>query len=130
MSPVVASGLFAITERTNLAMGLLHPNDFNAAKEMLLLLHRAGESLVESHRLSPFSNSLLRLKRQQGELTPHTALPTRARAWPARLASAVHRIQGAFTPQPVCYPLLLSGSTVGSAESALTHDVPHPEQPK
>ena len=31
----------------------------------LRLLGLAGESLVESHRLSPFADSLLRLKRQQ-----------------------------------------------------------------
>jgi hypothetical protein len=46
MSPVVLKGLEAITSRTNLATGLTHPNDMNAAKEMFLLLHKAGEILL------------------------------------------------------------------------------------
>lgn len=46
MSPVVKKGLQAITSRTNLSTGLTHPNDKNAAKEMFLLLHQAGEILL------------------------------------------------------------------------------------
>lgn len=55
MSPVVTKGLEAITARTNLSTGLTHPNDMNAAKEMFLLLHQAGEILlaneIESYAL-------------------------------------------------------------------------------
>jgi len=39
------------------------------AEHLNRLLGLAGESLVESHRLNPFADSLQRLKRQQGELT-------------------------------------------------------------
>ena len=46
MSPVVQKGLEAITARTNLNTGLTHPNDMNAAKEMFVLLHLAGEILL------------------------------------------------------------------------------------
>ena len=44
-SAVVARGLAAITRRTNLSTGLAHLSDRNAAKEMFLRLHRAGQSL-------------------------------------------------------------------------------------
>lgn len=46
MSPIVEKGLAAITSRTNLSTGLAHPNDMNAAKEMFVLLHSAGEVLL------------------------------------------------------------------------------------
>lgn len=46
MSPIVMKGLEAITSRTNLSTGLTHPNDMNAAKEMFVLLHKAGEVLL------------------------------------------------------------------------------------
>ena len=46
MSPIVQKGLAAITDRTNLSTGLTHPNDMNAAKEMFVLLHKAGEILL------------------------------------------------------------------------------------
>ncbi len=46
MSPIVLMGLHAITTRTNLSSGLSHPNDMNAAKEMFMLLHQAGEILL------------------------------------------------------------------------------------
>lgn len=39
------------------------------AEHLNRLLGLAGESLVESHRLNPFAESLLRLKHQQGDLT-------------------------------------------------------------
>ena len=45
MNSIVQKGLEAITARTNLDSGLSHPNDKNAAKEMFVLLHRAGEIL-------------------------------------------------------------------------------------
>lgn len=48
MSPVVEKGLEAITSRTNLSTGLTHPNDMNAAKEMFVLLHQAGEILLSA----------------------------------------------------------------------------------
>jgi hypothetical protein len=55
-SPVVLKGLEAITARTNLSNGLTHPNDMNAAKEMFVLLHQAGELLlhgeIESYAVS------------------------------------------------------------------------------
>lgn len=46
MSTLVEKGLEAITARTNLATGLAHPNDMNAAKEMFVLLHAEGEILL------------------------------------------------------------------------------------
>lgn len=46
MNSVVTKGLEAITSRTNLSTGLSHSNDMNAAKEMFLLLHEAGEILI------------------------------------------------------------------------------------
>ena len=45
-SPLVIKGLEAITARTNLATGLTHANDMNAAKAMFVLLRDAGEPLV------------------------------------------------------------------------------------
>ena len=45
MSPVVERALGVITDRTNLETGLTHPNDKNAAKELLRMLHRDGETL-------------------------------------------------------------------------------------
>ena len=46
MSPLVESALEAIQERTNVDTGLDHPNDMNAAKQLFLILHKAGESLA------------------------------------------------------------------------------------
>jgi hypothetical protein len=46
VSPIVEKGLEAITTRTNLGTGLSHPNDMNAAKEMFVMLHQAGEILL------------------------------------------------------------------------------------
>jgi maltose-binding protein MalE len=46
MSPMIEKGLEAITARTNLATGLSHTNDMNAAKEMFVKLHEAGEILL------------------------------------------------------------------------------------
>lgn len=46
MSPIVERGLQAITNRTNLSTGLGHSNDMNAAKEMFVRLHQAGEVLL------------------------------------------------------------------------------------
>lgn len=48
MSPILTKALQAITDRTNLSTGLTHPNDMNAAKEMFVLLHDAGEILLEA----------------------------------------------------------------------------------
>jgi hypothetical protein len=46
MSPVVSKALDAITSRTNLSSGLTHQNDKDAAKEMFVRLHQAGELLL------------------------------------------------------------------------------------
>ena len=45
MSPIVRKALEAITARTNLSTGLAHPNDKNAAKELLSKLQAAGFGL-------------------------------------------------------------------------------------
>ena len=45
MSPLVLLGLEAISARTNVETGLSHQNDKNAAKEMFVRLHSAGEKL-------------------------------------------------------------------------------------
>ncbi len=46
MNSKIEKGLEKITKRTNLSSGLSHPNDKNAAKEMFLRLHLAGEILL------------------------------------------------------------------------------------
>lgn len=48
MSPLVEEALRSINSRTNVSTGLGHPNDMNAAKEMFLRLHQAGEILLAS----------------------------------------------------------------------------------
>ena len=45
MCPLLDKALQAITDRTNLATGLTHQNDKNAAKELFLRLHQADEPL-------------------------------------------------------------------------------------
>lgn len=42
-NPVVRAALNTLTGRINLGSGLLHPSDNHAAKEMLVILHDAGE---------------------------------------------------------------------------------------
>ena len=56
MTPILRKALLAITERSNLSTGLTHPNDKNAAKEMFLLLHNAGEILLASE-IEPWASS-------------------------------------------------------------------------
>ena len=56
MSPLVRKALEAITARTNLMTGLAHPNDMNAAKEMFLRLHNAGE-VVQASEISVWANA-------------------------------------------------------------------------
>lgn len=46
MTSLIEKALKAITRRTNLSTGLAHPNDMNAAKEMFIKLHEAGEELL------------------------------------------------------------------------------------
>ncbi len=46
MTPLVEEALKSINSRTNISTGLSHPNDMNAAKEMFLHLHNAGEVLL------------------------------------------------------------------------------------
>jgi hypothetical protein len=46
MSPLVEAALKSINSRTNISTGLSHPNDMNAAKEMFVHLHNAGEILL------------------------------------------------------------------------------------
>lgn len=48
MSPLLEAALKSINSRTNLSTGLAHPNDLNAAKEMFVRLHAAGEILLAS----------------------------------------------------------------------------------
>ena len=46
MNQLLEKSLEKITGRTNLSTGLSHPNDMNAAKEMFVRLHKAGEILL------------------------------------------------------------------------------------
>lgn len=46
MSPLLEKALEVINRRTNVSTGLCHSNDENAAKEMFLRLHQAGEILL------------------------------------------------------------------------------------
>ena len=46
LTTLLENALKAITNRINLSTGLSHPSDMNAAKEMFVKLHKAGESLV------------------------------------------------------------------------------------
>ncbi len=46
MSPLLEAALKSINSRTNISTGLSHPNDLNAAKEMFVHLHNAGEILL------------------------------------------------------------------------------------
>ena len=45
MTPRLAHALTVLTRRTNLVTGLAHPDDMNAAKELFVRLHHAGEAL-------------------------------------------------------------------------------------
>lgn len=48
MSPLLEAALKSINNRTNISTGPLHSNDLNAAKEMFVHLHNAGEILLAS----------------------------------------------------------------------------------
>jgi hypothetical protein len=56
MSPLLEAGLISINRRTNISTGLSHPNDLNAAKEMFVHLHNAGEILL-ANEIQAFAQS-------------------------------------------------------------------------